>query len=330
MRTHKPTLLILLTAALLWTVTITPALAQGNPLLTSEFWQTATTSDVRTAIANGADIHARGVGGITPLHLAAVLSKTPAVVELLLDRGANIGARDIGGQTPLHNAALFRKTPAVVELLLDRGADIHARTVLELTPLHLAASLSQTPAVVELLLDRGADIGARDIGGQTPLHLAAAKSKTPAVVELLLDRGADVGARSPGTISPPLQLQDDGSIQQADGTTRLHFEGAARLYTPGQGWTTLHWAAVYSRTPAVVDLLLDRGADVDARTENGWTPLHWATLLSQTPAVVESLLSHGADATATVDGSTPFDLASLNPNLQGTDAYWRLNDAQYQ
>ena len=65
-------------------------------------------------------------------------------------------------------------------------------------------------------------------------------------------------------------------------------------------------AAGYNKTPAVVALLLDRGADLTARTQDGATPLDLAAGFSETPAVVALLLDRGADLTArTQDGATP-------------------------
>ena len=59
------------------------------------------------------------------------------------------------------------------------------------------------------------------------------------------------------------------------------------------------------------------------------TPLHWAVLLDRAD-VVEALLAAGANAKAkTEDGKTPFDVAKEHGNLKGTDAYWLLNEAQY-
>ena len=46
--------------------------------------------------------------------------------------------------------------------------------------------------------------------------------------------------------------------------------------------------------------------------------------------VVEALLAAGANAKAKdTDGKTPFDVAKEHGNLKGTDAYWLLNEAQY-
>ena len=62
------------------------------------------------------------------------------------------------------------------------------------------------------------------------------------------------------------------------------------------GWTPLHWAVKYS-TSVIVEMLLDRGADVNAASKYGWTPLHLAAGDGST-ALVETLLDRGADVNA--------------------------------
>ena len=85
-----------------------------------------------------------------------------------------------------------------------------------------------------------------------------------------------------------------------------------------------------SATSPEVQAELANGADVQARTEDGWTPLHKAVRYSKAPKVVMTLLDAGADPKAkTNDGKTAFDLMQENKKLKGTDAYWRLNDMQY-
>ena len=94
--------------------------------------------------------------------------------------------------------------------------------------------------------------------------------------------------------------------------------------------TPLHLAAIGSKTPAVVSLLLDRGANLAARTQFGMTPLHWAAAESETPAVVSLLLDRGADPKLRAeDDRLPVDYAAENEHLKDTDVYWRLHDAKF-
>ena len=96
------------------------------------------------------------------------------------------------------------------------------------------------------------------------------------------------------------------------------------------GWTALHFAASLSALPEVVAVLLDNGADIESRGDNGVTPLHIAARLSKTPSVVELLLSRGADMRARDDdGKTAFDYAGENKHLKDNTALLqRLNKIQ--
>ena len=60
--------------------------------------------------------------------------------------------------------------------------------------------------------------------------------------------------------------------------------------------TLLHCAARNNRTE-IVNLLLSKGADVNARDNDNRTPLHWAAYYGNTE-IVNLLLSKGADVNA--------------------------------
>ena len=95
------------------------------------------------------------------------------------------------------------------------------------------------------------------------------------------------------------------------------------------GGTPLHGAAL-NGSPAVVRAFVEAGANIEARDKDGLTPLHKAVTFSKAPKVVMALLDAGADPKAeTNDGKTAFDLMQENEKLKGMDAYWRLNDLQY-
>jgi hypothetical protein len=82
--------------------------------------------------------------------------------------------------------------------------------------------------------------------------------------------------------------------------------------------TALHYA-VKSGSLAMVRLLLDCGADVNAATEPaGWTPLHDATYytlerdLRDGESIIRTLVQAGADLNATTCGGyRPLDLADF-------------------
>ena len=83
------------------------------------------------------------------------------------------------------------------------------------------------------------------------------------------------------------------------------------------GWTALHLAAYFGHA-AAVRLLLERGADVHARSTNDTanTPLHAALAGAREAATVGLLLDHGADVNAPAGaGVTPLHLAAARGDL---------------
>lgn len=83
------------------------------------------------------------------------------------------------------------------------------------------------------------------------------------------------------------------------------------------GWTALHLAAHFGHAGAV-RLLLERGADVHARSANAMrnTPLHAALAGARDAATVAALLAHGADVNAVAaSGVTPLHLAASRGDL---------------
>lgn len=186
---------------------------------------------------------------------------------------------------------------ATVEAVRERlanGADPNARDENGWTPMHFVAAVNADPAIVVVLLEAGANPNARGKGGRTPLFLAAAYA-TAAAVDLLLVAGANPKARN------------------SRGSTPMH---SATFRKCGESL-------------GIVIALLRAHADPNAQTAGGWTPLHGAAL-NGTPAVVDALLNAGADPTASASWMsararvTPWDLAQENSSLQGADAFRRL------
>ena len=127
-------------------------------------------------VKRGADINARGGGGVTPLCIACV-HEDIEVIKILISKGADVNAKFffIGGDfTPLHVVA-WKGNVEIVKLLVSKGADVKAKTSDGLTPLHLAVATgiwvgptgmsrdgneSDDVEIAKLLISRGADVNA--------------------------------------------------------------------------------------------------------------------------------------------------------------------------
>jgi ankyrin repeat protein len=80
----------------------------------------------------------------------------------------------------------------------------------------------------------------------------------------------------------------------------------------------MHWAAGGDHKE-MVERLIDKGADVNARDEAGWTPLHYAAF-SGHKDVAELLIAKGADVNTKNDsGETPLHIAEHNVHKDVAD-----------
>ena len=94
--------------------------------------------------------------------------------------------------------------------------------------------------------------------------------------------------------------------------------------------TPLHIAASGNDLQKVV-LLLEKGAELEARDTDGWTPLMFAAAASSTPEIVALLIEKGADALAKdKEGKKAIDHAQENEKLKGTPAYWKLHNKSFE
>jgi ankyrin len=158
----------------------------------------------------------------------AMMRADREVVRALLRQGADVNALQPDGTSALHWAARKDDVESA-QLLLRAGAKVDASTRYGVVPLHLAA-VNGSAAMIDALLRAGADPNAANPGGETPL-MTAARTGTLDAVTLLLDTGAAVDARE-----------------------------------DVRGQTALMWA-VLENHPAVVRVLLARGAEIDAQTK---------------------------------------------------------------
>ena len=152
--------------------------------------------------------------------------------------------------------AIRRDDGAAITALLRRGFDPNTRDANGQIGLVLALQLGSLQAAPPLLAARNLDVQAKNRAGETALMMAALKGHT-AAVQALLARDADVNQT---------------------------------------GWTPLHYAASGPQAgqAAIIALLLEHHAYIDAASPNGTTPLMMAAQYGAAESV-QRLLDEGAD-----------------------------------
>ena len=149
------------------------------------------------------------------------------------------------------------------------------------------AIVRDDPVTINQLIQRGFDPSSRDPKGQTALFVALRAQSFKAAEALLGGPQPDINALNETGESALMMAALKG---QLDWVKRL-LERGAQVNKPG--WTPLHYAAT-GPNPAVVQLLLDRGAEINAESPNRTTPLMMAARYGN-EAGVDLLLGRGAD-----------------------------------
>lgn len=154
-------------------------------------------------------------------------------------------------------------------------------------PLHLAVcNARREKDAVKALLDKGADPSARDGNDETPMHVVA---------RLCDHKGEYEREQRPSTIPTAKMLIQAGADLSAAAGSR--------------GVLPLHVAAAAGNVK-LVELLLAKGANVDALDNEGATPLHHAVGQAQARTVLALVEGGASPALSEGAGKLPADMAT--------------------
>jgi ankyrin repeat protein len=169
-----------------------------------------------------------------------------------------------------------------------------------------AAELDNESAIVSMVL-KGLNVGAQDEQGQTALLIAASEGSMKVARFLMKQPAVNVNARNAQDENPLMLAALKGRLAMV----RELIEAAADVNKPG--WTPLHYASANPEPEslAVVALLLEKYAYIDAESPNQTTPLMMAARYGHRD-VVKLLLEEGADPSLrNQQGMTAVDFAQL-------------------
>ena len=256
---------------------------------------------------------------ITPLMKACLLGNE-SIVQVLLQHGASIHMEStVDSMTPLQYAAQGRHFD-ILPLLVDHGARVDSMTDRGNNLLHSSVQSENIPSTT-FLLDKAAQEGVSLVNqindeGQTPLH-AAVEVRNLELVKLLVDVGGDPTIVDLYGLSPLALAVHTG---EEGICAHLLERGAVDGNSCENLGSTLLHIAVASGNPAIVDLLIEYGAQVDSVAQRGFvvfTPLHLSCEHGNLPMVQRLVEKHGADIeAATEEGRRSLHVAVRSCNLQ--------------
>ena len=248
---------------------------------------------VAALIQQKADVNAVAIDGTTALHWA-VRADDIETVDALIRAGAQVRTTSRHGVTALYLAA-DQGNAAMIRRLIAAGADANGTDVSGDTVL-MAAVRSGRSEAVRSLLDAGAQVNtAEPQVGHTALMWAVREDR-PELVSLLLGRGASLEVKTRTGSRPAVRPPGAGGGSHGVGIVRGGVPPQGEQPPAPGGMTALSFAAREGRLEAA-RLLLDAGADVNARESNGISPLVMAITNRHTP-VAALLLARGADPNA--------------------------------
>ena len=239
---------------------------------------------VKMLLAAGADLKRDDVNKISPFAMA-ITNNHMDVAQFLLERGADVTERDNWGRTPLWEAVEMRNLETdrsgrngvnraevlkLIEAIVAKGADVNART-------------AEIPPLRRFVMGLG-DLSWVDFTGQTPF-LRAALSGDVTVMKLLLEHGADPNIP---TFAGSTALMAASGINWMGGQTyteskeslmeavKICLDHGARVNAENSMGLRAIFGAVNRGSDDIVELLVDRGAEIDLKDKEGRTLMQWA------------------------------------------------------
>lgn len=211
------------------------------------------------------------------------------LVQGLIDQGANIDGKNENRDTPMH-VAIQANQIEVASLLMDAGVDLEAaNSSSKLPPLFQAAAAGQI-GMAKMFLEHGCDPNQKLTYGTTPYFYEVVERGTVDGVRLLLEHGADVEETNATHSRPLAAAVKRGSVPMVE---LLLSHNAKVNGSVDYGSGTILGLATATKDVELVRLLLDAGADADAKTSSGAYVLVEAVVDRQLE-LAHLLLRHGA------------------------------------
>jgi ankyrin repeat protein len=179
----------------------------------------------------------------------------------------------------------------------------------EAVPLYYAARFGFRDLTAHLLVEYPEDVLAKGGSNVTALHASVAHGHVN-VLSLLLDHSPNPDIRGRWDQTPLHRLSESEAHKRHREVGQLLLDRGADVNAcDDTNWTPLYMAALHGRLE-IVRMLLDHGAAINSLSVGGQTPLNIASKYGYVE-IVRLLLERGADPNVrSVNGTTPTDIAA--------------------
>ncbi|XP_063610324.1 uncharacterized protein LOC134784236 isoform X2 [Penaeus indicus] len=241
--------------------------------------------------------------GFTALHCAVLNGQLDAVRWLVAEAGLDTACRSKGGETALDLAKTLKRTE--ISVYLD-GMTQKTRGVegLTLRPDRQQRRLREDGPLQDLILLTQNPRGAEGLTLRPDRQQRRLREDGP-MQDLIMQAKEAVRA---------------GDVLRVRGVVRRGFNVDTEFQeVQNKGWRLLHFAADRGHT-ALVEVLIQENANVNAAAQDGMTPLHLASWGGHTE-VIRALLSNRANGNAkTTEGMTAIHFASMGGHVSSMEA----------
>lgn len=204
--------------------------------------------------------------------------------------------------------AVIHGDQAAVIALLDSIPTLKNATTPSGVPAILFALYYEEPEISQIFQEHAADVN---------IFTAAALGQVELIQQMLTNNPALVNAEAPDGFSP-LGLAAFFGATQAASLLLEHGAQVNRAANNPQKVTPLH-SAVAGQHFEIAQMLLNHGADANARQMGDFTPLQGAAQNGQIE-MIELLVKHGADLNLrNADGHTALGLSRIESQTQAFD-----------
>jgi ankyrin repeat protein len=233
-------------------------------------------------VNNGFKLRAPSASSYLPLHYACV-GNAKEVASYILESDPEQATMDCSVQYQPINLAIYANSPEILKMLFAKGADIHSPMNVKGKPLEQALKSRDFDCLLILLENKyKTNVSAFSL---TPLMLAIVSGMGEAVGPLL-DRGI-----SPRSINKGYSALSYACMMEEESVVKLLCSRMEDIEIPitDERHPSIATAAVHSKNPEILRVVLEKGCDVNRYDKNGLLPAHALIGISNQQTSVDML-----------------------------------------